>query len=112
MGFGLGEFEAFGGLLDGLDDVAWFGGEGAGAGKVHAGELEAVEDGVGSSGFEHVDGEGVDDHGEGHLDGEAVFDGAEFDAASFAVVGTSVSGELVDVVALGEALVEETEVLA
>ena len=59
-----------------------------------------------------VDGQCVDDHGEGHLDTGTVFDGAEFDRASFAVVGAIGSGVLIDFVALGEALVKEAEVFA
>ena len=62
---GFGEVEAFGGGFHGADGV---GGLGVEAGGVVAGELETVEEGGGSLGFEAAGGEGVDDAGEGKLD--------------------------------------------
>jgi hypothetical protein len=95
-----------------LNDFVGSRGEGALTRQVHAGELQAVEHGVGTFDVNLVDGEGVDDHGEGHLNGGAVFNVAEFHAEADAVVDTASSGDLVDLMSLVEALVEETEVLA
>lgn len=76
--FVLGEEEAFGGLEGGAHDVFGLGVEGAVAGQVHAGELQAVEDGVSAFDFEIAGGERVDDERERHLDGGSVLEGADF----------------------------------
>jgi hypothetical protein len=74
----LGEVEAVGRGLDGVDDVGGVGFDGKAAGVV-AGELETVEQSDGSFGFELAGGEGVDDDGKSDLDGFAVFEGSELD---------------------------------
>ena len=88
---GFGEVEAFGGGVDGADDV-WGVGFGVEACGVHAGELETVEEGGGASGLEVAGGEGVDDDGEGDLDGLAVFEGGQFDVLAGDEVAASGGG--------------------
>src|ERR1700736_2132498 len=75
---GFGQVETFGGGLEGADDLGGVG-PGVGPGGVHAGELEAVEEGGGAFGVEVSGGKGVDDDGEGDLDRFAVFEGGELD---------------------------------
>ena len=88
---GFCEVEAIGGGVDAADDI---GGVGLGleARGVHAGELEAVEEGCGASGLEVAGGEGVDDDGEGDLDGLAVFEWGQFDVLAGDEVAASGGG--------------------
>ena len=78
-GAGECEFKAVGGEVGFGQDIGWEG-RGAEAGGVAAGELQAVEEGGGASGFKLAGGEGVDDDGERGLDGVAVFEGGELEA--------------------------------
>ena len=105
------EVEAVGGGFEGADDVGGVGLE-LEAGGVHAGELEAVEEGGGAFGLEVSGGQGVDDDGEGDLDGLAVFEGGELDVLAGDEVAAGGGGVAEAGVALVETGVEVAPVAA
>jgi hypothetical protein len=104
--------EALAGLEGCAHDTLRFGGEGAGAGQVHAGELQAVEYGGSAFDFEVAGGEGVDDQGERHLDGGSILKGPDFNAVSILVGFPHSSTVYIGLMAEVETLVEETKVRA
>jgi hypothetical protein len=103
-GAGFGDVEAFGSGLDCSDYIP--ANRVADAGGVGAGELETIEQGGCTSGFEFAGGQRVDDDGERRLDGLAVFEDAEFDVLAGDEISAGLGRIAVGLMALMQAGVE------